>query len=416
MLIEKICKSLFNEDNIPDNIISHPITNVKLFTTKQQILLQEKGIKTIEDLANIWPNIGQLASENELLSIDSLERASAASRILIRSLDMNKDVSDSVKIVLVGLDKAGKSSILSILKKGKRLLEIRILINKLIPTAGETKERLNIAGIPINMHELGGNEKYREIYLEKPEDYFLDSHALIYVFDLQDKDRYEQSKTYLKKIKDLLNFLGLKLPIYCFLHKNENNENVDQLKNELEPIVNYIFLTSIFEPSTIANAFTLIIQNTLPVTHWLSEGLTRLAIEELKTPYLSIIDKGIILGEYSAFMYSTTEKIRGKIQNELYNRETEKKFYMLVEKFSLDPKKSLFLVLTDIKINNLQLVFAALTLTSEEGAKFNRVNLSESIARRVGTEIKFLSITKSAQSKNPNFQSEQKDTEWRNQD
>jgi GTPase SAR1 family protein len=423
MLLEKLCQTLFNEPNLPDNVKSCPIEKVVLFSTKQREILQSKGIKTIENLANIWSKLDNNTIKKNDLPLETLEKASAAARLLIRSIDLEQpsSVSDALKIVIVGLDKAGKSSILSILKKGKRLLEIRLLINRLMPTVGEAKERLNIAGVPVNMHELGGREDYRKLYLENPEEYFLNSHALIYVFDLQDTERYDISILYLKKVKDLLNFLDITLPIYCFLHKYEpevvEKEQIDNLKRELTPLTNHIFVTSIYEPSTIANAFTLILQSVLPVTHWLNEGLTRLAIEELKTPYLSIIDKGIVLGEYSAFMYSTTVKIREKIQNELYNRDTNKKFYLMVEKFSLDPKKSLFLVLSDFTVNNLNLVFAAITLTAEEGAKLNRDLLSESITRRVGTEIKFLTITNSALSLNPNFKSDMfKDAEWRNQD
>lgn len=431
MFVEKLTRSLFNEESIPeklDELSDFPIKHVVLFSPDQVALLESKGITTLSDLAESWYKLSEISSDNNILPLDLLERASAGARILLQQHKIlsgnTEDISDSIKLVLAGLDRAGKSSILSMLKRGKPLLEIRLLINKLMPTAGELHERLTIAGLPINMHELGGHEEYRTLYLEKPEEYFLNSQGLIFVIDIQDSSRFESSKAYLRKIKDLLTFLGIPLPVYVFLHKNDPpvinyvESAIKVLKKELDGIANFIFVTSIYEPATIANAFTLIIQNSLPVTHWLNEGLTRLSIEELKTPYLSIIDKGVILGEYSAFMFSTTEVIREKIQNQLYQINTEKPFYVLIEKQNIDPKRPLFLVLTNILVNNLPLTFAAVVVAKAEGLHLDRDKLSESISKRVGVEIKFLTVTKSALSQNPNFATKTHVTtpEWRNQD
>lgn len=426
MFVEKLIGTLFSKEPLPENLSDYSIKHIVLFSPEQIALLEGKNIHTVSDLAESWYKLADISSTS--LPLDILERASAGARILLQQHKILSgtadDISDSIKLVLVGLDRAGKSSILSMLKRGKPLLEIRLLINKLMPTAGELHERLTIAGLPINMHELGGHEEYRTLYLEKPEEYFLDSQGLIFVIDLQDSSRFEAAKVYLRKIRDLLNFLGIPLPIYVFLHKNDPpihtkvESSVAEFKSDLDPITNFIFVTSIYEPATIANAFTLIIQNSLPVTHWLNEGLTRLSIEELKTPYLSIIDKGVILGEYSAFMYSTTEKIREKIQNQLYQINTAKPFYVLIEKQNIDPKRPLFLVLTDITVNNLPLTFAAVVVAKGEAINLDRKKLSESISKRVGVEIKFLTVTKTALSQNPNFTPKKHvlAPEWRNQD
>lgn len=430
MFLDKLTKTLFDDESIPENLeefSQYSIKHIVLFSDDQISLLESKGIHNLSDLAESWYKLADISSDNEILPLDVLERASAGTRILLQQqkiLSGDEDISDSIKLVLVGLDRAGKSSILSMLKRGKPLLEIRLLISKLMPTAGESHERLTIAGLPIDMHELGGHEEYRTVYLEKPEEYFLNSQGLIFVIDIQDASRYEASKNYLRKIKDLLNFLGIPLPVYAFLHKydppvSHNVEKaINELKKELDPMTNFIFLTSIHEPATIANAFTLIIQNSLPVTHWLNEGLTRLAIEELKTPYVSIIDKGVILGEYSAFMFSTTEIIREKIQNQLYQINTEKPYYVLIEKQNIDPKRPLFLVLTNILVNNLPLTFAAVVVAKSEAIHLDREKLSESISKRVGVEIKFLTVTKTALSQNPNFTPKTHilHPEWRNQD
>ena len=429
MFVEKLITTLFNKEPIPeDHLADYSIKHIALFNQEQISLLESKDIKTVSDLAESWYKLNDIASDNGILPLDVLERASAGARILLQQHKIlsgnSDDISDSIKLVLVGLDRAGKSSILSMLKRGKPLLEIRLLINKLMPTVGESHERLTIAGLPINMHELGGHEEYRTLYLEKPEEYFLNSQGLIFVIDVQDASRFESAKGYLRKIKDLLTFLGIPLPIYVFLHKNDPpvihnvESSIANLKKDLDSIANFIFVTSFYEPATIANAFTLIIQNSLPVTHWLNEGLTRLSIEELKSPYLSIIDKGVILGQYSAFMYSTTEKIPEKKQNQLYQINTDKPFYVLIEKQNIDLKRPLFLVLTDISVNNLPLTFAAVVVAKSEGLNLDRERLSDSISKRVGVEIKFITVTKTALSQNPNFTPKTHVTtpEWRNQD
>ena len=117
-------------------------------------------------------------------------------------------------------------------------------------------------------------------------------------------------------------------------------------------------------------------------------------------------------------MFSTTEIIREKIQNQLYQINTEKPFYVLIEKQNIDPKRPLFLVLTDITANNLPLTFAAVVVAKSEALQFDRAKLSESISKRVGVEIKFLTVTKTALSQNPNFMPKTHilHPEWRNQD
>ena len=210
MFVEKLITTLFNKEPLPEDLDQYSIKHIILFTPEQISLLEEKNIKTLSDLAESWYKLSDIASDNGTLPLDVLERASAGARILLQQHKIlsgnSDDISDSIKLVLVGLDRAGKSSILSMLKRGKPLLEIRLLINKLMPTAGEAHERLTIAGLPINMHELGGHEEYRNLYLEKPEEYFLNSQGLIFVIDLQDASRFESAKGYLKKIKDLLTF------------------------------------------------------------------------------------------------------------------------------------------------------------------------------------------------------------------
>ncbi len=110
--------------------------------------------------------------------------------------------------------------------------------------------------------DLGGQQEYRKKYLEHPEQYFLQMDLLIYVVDIQDYERYEDSLRYFKEILDIIITLEEKPYVLIFLHKYDPdiaNEpqvelRVEMLKDVLKETfrkTDYefdyeIYLTSIF--------------------------------------------------------------------------------------------------------------------------------------------------------------------------
>ena len=83
------------------------------------------------------------------------------------------------KVVMLGLDAAGKTTILYSLKLGDVLMTI--------PTIGFNVEEVNFKTIQFMVWDVGGQEKLRNLWTH----YFDKSKALIYVVDSSDSERVE---------------------------------------------------------------------------------------------------------------------------------------------------------------------------------------------------------------------------------
>lgn len=125
-----------------------------------------------------------------------------------------KEEAKPKKILLVGLDNAGKTSIVNlVVKKMTDALAT-------VPTKSVDRSEIVILGQQVLIHDLGGQQKYRKKYVEKGGiAYFEGTDVLIYVIDLQDRDRYDLALDYFDKALASINQLNLKPKLYLFLHK-----------------------------------------------------------------------------------------------------------------------------------------------------------------------------------------------------
>jgi len=176
--------------------------------------------------------IGVLKEKFPLLE-KNLKKVITISRLIVdiqkNSVPLNKL---DQKIVVVGLDNAGKTAILT--KFGGRM-GIGDLVN-LKPTKGVERKTIEDSSLDLIIWDLGGQEEYRKKYLERPEQYFLQLDLLIYVIDIQDYERYEESLRYFKEILDTIITLEEKPYILCFLHKCDPDISEDpqiQLRTEM---------------------------------------------------------------------------------------------------------------------------------------------------------------------------------------
>jgi len=129
----------------------------------------------------------------------------------------------------MGLDNCGKTSIILSSRRGTNLFSYF----SLKPTKGiritDLEDEENVFAI----WDFGGQEQYRDDYLEKINDYFDDVDKLIYVIDIQDTERYGKALEYLKNIIQLAPETLKNVEFSIYLHKFDPGlEGNEKFSNE----------------------------------------------------------------------------------------------------------------------------------------------------------------------------------------
>jgi len=97
------------------------------------------------------------------------------------------------KMVLIGLDNAGKTTLLGVLSKGR--------VMSCPPTLQPHYEELALGGINFKTFDLGGHPAGREIW----KDYLIDVDAIVFLVDAVDKERFPDVKKTLDKVLSMDN-------------------------------------------------------------------------------------------------------------------------------------------------------------------------------------------------------------------
>ncbi|MHA1264606.1 MAG: ADP-ribosylation factor-like protein [Candidatus Helarchaeota archaeon] len=289
------------------------------------------------------------------------------------------------KILFCGIDNAGKTSILHILKKNYSFL------NKLKPTKGIERTKSKILEIDFVLWDLGGQEQYITTYFERKDYIFSDLSLLFFVIDIQDELRFDNVLEYFEKIIQVFRENEQTPRIVIFFHKVDpdikHTSNVRLYTKDLHKKITTIahdfpeiafFETSIFERWSILAAFSYGIRSLSEknVTI-LSEYLEAWAAAYQANAILLLSKDDIILGEYAAD--DTSEKIITNYMDEL------RKIYSVSKKPVIVRLDGDLLTFSPIKVKNLDLYLIKYTnhpkITEEQFTKPLQIENEEDLEK-----------------------------------
>ncbi|TET05781.1 MAG: hypothetical protein E3J90_00040 [Promethearchaeota archaeon] len=201
------------------------------FVKLKKIKSTKDSSKDAELQKEIKNKVANIQKENPEL-VKALNKAIIISSIIANLTDEDEIIKKSAqKVIVIGLDNAGKTAILN--KFGGRL-GINDLAN-LKPTKGVDRRYIETENSSLDLYvwDFGGQAQYRSKYLKNPEQYFLQVDLIIYVIDLQDSERFPESFEYFEQILKTLTILEEDPFVLIYIHKFDPD-----LKHDTETLLN----------------------------------------------------------------------------------------------------------------------------------------------------------------------------------
>jgi len=223
------------------------------------------------------------------------------------------------KIAFLGLDNAGKTSIILSIQKRFGFEDD---LMKLTPTRRVDRDTFRFLRFEIVTFDFGGQLEYREDYLKNPDRYLSGTDLIFYVIDAQDSERYMESIDYLDKLllyfKEEQNYPQIAILFHKFdpqiLEDKELNKRVLTLKQNLAKYSVafdiFFFETSIYDIKSIMDTFS----SGLSLLFDRMELVTQL-FAEISKNYNAILialfdARGITIGEYYRPQLHLHEKLK----------------------------------------------------------------------------------------------------------
>jgi len=132
---------------------------------------------------SLWSNLC-LSSRWEVWAGEVWQLESAKMGKILSKVFGNKEM----RILMLGLDAAGKTTILYKLKLGQHV--------NTIPTVGFNVETVNYKNVKFNVWDVGGQDKIRPLWRH----YYMGTQGLIFVVDCADRDRIDEARQELHRI------------------------------------------------------------------------------------------------------------------------------------------------------------------------------------------------------------------------
>ncbi|MHA1299351.1 MAG: ADP-ribosylation factor-like protein [Candidatus Helarchaeota archaeon] len=292
--------SLLNIKTVPTDIkkvLNLDITSLKGCDEEIAKVLKQNKISKISDLIKIT------SSDKLVKSVDSLklEKLTTAARI-INELATGERSTDK-KIVIAGIDNAGKTSIIHTLTNPKTVKEGK----QEKPTKGLEFENINLFGFNLSLWDLGGQEIYRKKYMDEPKYHFGYTNLFVYVIDMSDTKRIQDSLEYLSKIVEIYRYLEESPISIVLLHKADllKQKGITKAKSEIAKTLPKIFknikfttfITSIYDFNSLFSAFSEGLRELSPVNTIIKNILIEFE-SKVNAKYISFYNEtGICIAE-----------------------------------------------------------------------------------------------------------------------
>ncbi len=276
----------------------------------------------------------------------------------------NSNKMEDIKLVIAGLDNAGKTSFLIALRHKYNFQE---KVKDLKPTIKIDYNSFNfLQRWTINFWDMGGQAKYRKIYINNPI-YFSETNYLYYLIDIQDELKIEESIHYLYELLNIYRDMDYSNEIIiCFNKYDPKYKNNDEFADRVEMITNLIlsqnkdikfqfFTTSYYDISSLSKAISFSLNKLLNLGE-INDKLKSI-VEDFRCNHAILYtDSGLIISDYYKESMDTRdfeEIITNKINDnlEFFQRLTDNQVEM-DERLSFFKNNMEFVKKYDINLKN----------------------------------------------------------------
>ena len=236
--------------------------------------------------------------------------------------------SSEFKLVIAGLDNAGKTSALIALRQKYNFYE---RVKNLKPTIKIDYSSFKfLKTFRINLWDMGGQKKFRKIYINNPI-YFEDTDYIYYLIDIQDEIKFEETIEYIQELLDIYRTLSYSNEVIICFNKfdpqfRNSSEFLDRanmikhlIKSQNKDIKFEFYNTSYYDIASISKAFSHSLNSLLNLGD-IDNGLNKL-VEKFNCRYAILYtDSGIIISDHYVDMMDIREfdeKIGHKISHDL---------------------------------------------------------------------------------------------------
>ncbi|SCU88217.1 LAFA_0E11386g1_1 [Lachancea sp. 'fantastica'] len=138
---------------------------------------------------------------------------------LARGLYANLNRKEQYSILILGLDNAGKTTFLEMLKKEHS--KSSKAPNKIAPTVGQNVATIPIESSILKFWDVGGQESLRALWSE----YYSQAHGIIFVIDSADRERLEECCQALRTV--VMNEEVEGIPVLMLANKQDREDRME---------------------------------------------------------------------------------------------------------------------------------------------------------------------------------------------